>query len=285
MQQGIEFLRTLNIKDIHAKTHISFANIEAILNKSYEKLERVNLTGFISILQREYELDLSDFQREFEAYAGEHVNEKPVKKRTVNKPRRSGSKKRWWALLLLIAAGVGFFYTNNFDISVEQNKVIQEVNDSQIEEAKEKIQASEPLQPYLQKHESNSSSISTQEENITETIETVELNATEISKIIEEIAPEVQNEIVTIVPKKKVWIGMIDLSNMKKINRVTSRQIKVDSTKNWLIVFGHGQINIKKDGELLEFSKRGKVYFIYEDGKLKEIKKAEFKKRNQGRTW
>lgn len=193
----------------------------------------------------------------------------------------------WWILLLLITVGLVLFYSNNINIAPKQSSVLQEVNDSQIEEAKGKIQESEALLPYLQKSDMNTSKL---EENLTAVIEenrteVSELNTTIMSKIIEEIAPQVQNDIITIIPKRKVWIGMIELPSLKKINRVTTRQIKVDETKDWLIVFGHGQVNIQKDDKFLEFNKRGKLYFSYIDGKLKQIQKSEFKMHNQGRSW
>jgi len=290
-QQGITFLKTLTIEEIHEKTHISFVNIEAILNRSYGKLEKVTLVGFVSILQREYEIDLSDFMEDFEAYQKEHAAEKPQKTHTyrTHSPKKS-SKKIWWLLLLIIAAVAAFFYATQVDVIHEKSQLPQEVNDSQIQEAKEKMKESDALQPYLQKAEVNTSTTTQDEINSSDAKEvnlsqSMEMNETNISNIIEEIAPKVQNEIVLIMPKKKVWIGMIDLDTMKKSNRVTSRTIKVDSDKNWLIVFGHGYVSMDRDGEMLSFSKRGKLYFIYKDGKLKEISKAEFKKNNRGKSW
>jgi hypothetical protein len=291
MQEGFIFLKTLSIQEIHEKTHISFANIDAILNRSYGKLEKVNLTGFVSILQREYEIDLSDFMAEFEQYSQENVPQKPQRVDTfrIQKTQKS-SKKIWWILLLIIVASVAFFYTTKVDVVTPTNRLPQEVNDSQIQEAKEKMQESDILQPYLQKHEVNSSMVSDSEMNASNNIEENlsdmrEIDETNISNIIEQIAPKVQNETVLIIPKKKVWIGMIDLETMKKSNRVTARTIKIESSKNWLIVFGHGYVSMDRDGELLNFSKRGKLYFIYKEGKLQEITKAEFKKNNQGKSW
>jgi flagellar basal body-associated protein FliL len=290
-QQGLTFLKTLTIQEIHEKTHISFVNIEAILNRSYGKLERVNLVGFISILQREYEIDLSDFMHEFEQYTQEHADEVPKKVDTyTTRPTQKSSNKIWWILLLVLVAVAAFFYTTKVDVASSKGALVQEVNDSQIQEAKEKMQESDALQPYLQKVETNSSDITQNESNSSADIEenlteTVEVNETNISNLIEAVAPKVQNELVLIMPKKKVWIGMIDLDTMQKTNRVTARTIKVDSNKNWLIVFGHGYVSMDRDGELLSFSKRGKLYFSYKEGKLKEITKAQFKKNNRGKSW
>ncbi|MEA2110638.1 MAG: hypothetical protein U9P71_01185 [Campylobacterota bacterium] len=291
MQSGLEYLKTINIRDIHVKTHISYANIEAILNKSYSKLERVNLTGFISILQREYAVDLSDFLEEFEQYRLENAPAEIEKTNIrLNYKSKKRSKRAGWILLLLLTIALGFFYSSDVMVNLQEYRGGVEVNDSQIDKAKGKLQENDLIQPYLQNSDLNSSTVAEIEENsvavLEENISKVsDLNQTDMNKLIKQIAPEVQNEAVTIIPIKKVWIGMIELPSMKKINRVTMRKVKVDTTKDWLIVFGHAQVTVKKEAELLEFKKRGKIYFIYKDGRLTEITKSEFKEHNRGKLW
>ncbi len=296
MQDGLEFLKTLDAKDIYTKTHISYASIDAILNKSFEKLERINLTGFISILQREYEIDLSDFRIEFEAYLEEHANDKPVRTQIGEnfKPQRS-NKKWWWVLLLIITIAGALFYATTIDITINKDGTVHEINDSQIDEAKEKLLENKPLQPYLQKNEINVSTVTKVEKSSslakeidiidTDVVKTIELDAVEISTTVEATTLQLQNEVIVIVPKKKIWIGMIELPGMKKKDHIATQNITIDNTKDWLIVFGHGHVSIEKDNEILEFSKDRKMYFIYESGRLKQIDTDEFKMRNRGMIW
>ena len=288
MTRGLEFLKTFDIKEIQAKTHISLSSLDAILNRSYDKLERVHFAGFISILEREYQIDLSDITAEYAEQNPPIGSEKRIKVNlVVNENSEKERKNGLLLILVLIVGGVlAFIFANNYLLKEQQLPRHKEVNDSQIEEAKEKIQDTAALTPFLIPSEANRSKeengMLAVDENITEA---VELNATEVSKIVDEIVPEIANESVTIIPKRKVWIGMIELPSMKKNNRITMKKISLDSSKDWLIAFGHGQVNIQRDAELLEFNNRNKIYFIYEKGKLKQIGKTEFKRHNQGRTW
>jgi Trk K+ transport system NAD-binding subunit len=78
---------------------------------------------------------------------------------------------------------------------------------------------------------------------------------------------------------------MIDLQSGEKIQNVTKEPIVIDTTKNWLIIMGHGRVEIAyPEGKTL-LEDRNTVYFICEQGTLKQITNKEFMERNGGKNW
>ncbi|TKX30800.1 hypothetical protein [Campylobacter estrildidarum] len=65
-------IEDLNLKDVAAKTQIEIAFLEALVRKDFVALNRFNVKGFLKILSREYDLDFTDFNEEYEAYLNEN---------------------------------------------------------------------------------------------------------------------------------------------------------------------------------------------------------------------
>ena len=59
MSSGIDKLKEIGIQKIHEQTHVSKKHVEAILNNNFEGSNKVQIIGFISILEREYKVDLT----------------------------------------------------------------------------------------------------------------------------------------------------------------------------------------------------------------------------------
>ena len=64
---------------------------------------------------------------------------------------------------------------------------------------------------------------------------------------------------------------------------VIKKSFDLDDKKNWLLLFGHSQVNIKLDDKLQEQSNT--IRYSYIDGKLTPITLEEFKKLNKGSKW
>ncbi|GEM_PF-760808 len=298
MQKNLEYLKTLNINDMHNTTHISIASLEAILSRSYDKLERIHFSGFISILEREYQVDLSDIRSEYAAF-----NPKPQVQHStanVNAMRNDTPKKenqKGWLVLLLVIVGVlaAFFFVNKYILNTQKFSFSSEVNNSEINAAKETMHNNATVKPYMTKETKAVSSVATQKTpppavatTVLEQVDGVEVIQTQPiaeGEIISQTSGVSYNDQVTIIPHKKVWVGLIALPSMKKKNIVTSDEVKIDDTKDWLIALGHGEVDVQQDSELLNFKGAKPIYFIYEYGTLRQIDKAEFKEHNQGKIW
>ena len=80
-------------------------------------------------------------------------------------------------------------------------------------------------------------------------------------------------------------MGYVDLDTHKKYQKTFKDEFDLDPTKDWLLAFGHGHINIEIDGVIKKYKIRKNVRFSYIDGKLEEISLEEFKRLNKGSRW
>lgn len=62
MNENLQKLKSIGIQKIHEKTHIPRVHIDSLLNENFENMNRVQLLGFLYVLEREYLLDLSDLK-------------------------------------------------------------------------------------------------------------------------------------------------------------------------------------------------------------------------------
>ncbi|GHV58678.1 hypothetical protein FACS1894103_0570 [Campylobacterota bacterium] len=106
---GLGTLKRLDVLEIHKKTHISITEIKAFLNKDFAPFNRTKALGFIKILEREYDLDLSELQNEFESFQAVH-NESNEQIFVVAKDEKAALGK--WvvvvAILLVLLLAIGY---------------------------------------------------------------------------------------------------------------------------------------------------------------------------------
>lgn len=67
MDEAIEILKKIGVKEINKTTKISVNKIEDILEKRFSNIQRVRVVGFLKILEREYKVDLSEWLKEYDA--------------------------------------------------------------------------------------------------------------------------------------------------------------------------------------------------------------------------
>lgn len=66
LDKNLQILKEVGVAEICKATKIASKNIHSILEKRYESLSRVRARGFIQILEREYKIDLSAWMKEFD---------------------------------------------------------------------------------------------------------------------------------------------------------------------------------------------------------------------------
>jgi len=113
----IRVLEEIGLQEVSRQTHIEIKTLQYMLDKEFDKLGRINTIGFIKIISREYHLDLSEWQEEFEAYWEEKSVQTPSKAEAAfavnasSVPKRSIFKTKLFLFILifLIAFGVHYF--------------------------------------------------------------------------------------------------------------------------------------------------------------------------------
>jgi hypothetical protein len=266
-----EDLQTLGTEKIHEKTHISRDKVELLLTKSFGEIGQVQFRGCISILEREYGIDLSGIRLEYTEYWGEHAHTLPPKRYAILQPQNNG-KEKWMIAggVLIVLLLVGGYFLQGV-LSNEPNAEVMTLDTPKVE-------------PVVRTYEENNTT-DMAESNITAesnaTSGAVDANTTLQTRPL----TMTKSGTVTIRPNYKVWVGMIDMASGAKTQLITNDPIVIDATRNWLIVLGHGRVEIETPEEKQVLKEKETVRFICENGLLKQLSLEEFIERNGGRNW
>ncbi|WP_334262480.1 hypothetical protein [Campylobacter jejuni] len=306
-------IQELNLKEVAAKTQIELDFLEALVEKNFAVLSRFNVKGFVKILSREYELDFSDFNEEYEAYLNEN-NPTPQTKSKMITPKLDAysqkSSNTWPFLIVLIVlviigSGIYYFDTLKTFFKDEQNNTSATVIDI-IGQAQENLKSLGGNNVVVidnnKAQETNqtesvlpSQNISLQENDKNISIEN-NISENNTTLLDEEKNTQIQED--TNIPKTdslkeahfktstKIWIGLIDLKSLKKTSFVKEKDFNISLDKDQLILTGAAALTMfdqenKEQKFPVGISKR----FLIKDGKITSISAAEFVKLNKGKEW
>ncbi|EID3839696.1 hypothetical protein LB036_001515 [Campylobacter jejuni] len=306
-------IQELNLKEVAAKTQIELDFLEALVEKNFAVLSRFNVKGFVKILSREYELDFSDFNEEYEAYLNEN-NPTPQTKSKMITPKLDAysqkSSNAWPFLIVLIVlviigSGIYYFDTLKTFFKDEQNNTSATVIDI-IGQAQEnlkslsgnnvvvidnnKAQETNQTESVLP---SQNTSLQENDKNISIENNISENNATLLDEEKNTQIQEDTNTLKTDSLKEahfktstKIWIGLIDLKSLKKTSFVKEKDFNISLDKDQLILTGAAALTMfdqenKEQKFPVGISKR----FLIKDGKITSISAAEFVKLNKGKEW
>ncbi|ELP1844474.1 hypothetical protein QU089_001582 [Campylobacter jejuni] len=306
-------IQELNLKEVAAKTQIELDFLEALVEKNFAVLSRFNVKGFVKILSREYELDFSDFNEEYEAYLNEN-NPTPQTKSKMITPKLDAysqkSSNTWPFLIVLIVlviigSGIYYFDTLKTFFKDEQNNTSATVIDI-IGQAQENLKSlggnnvvvidNNKAQETNQTESvllSQNTSLQENDKNIS-----IENNISENNTTLldEEKNTQIQEDTNTLKTDSlkeahfktstKIWIGLIDLKSLKKTSFVKEKDFNISLDKDQLILTGAAALTMfdqenKEQKFPVGISKR----FLIKDGKITSISAAEFVKLNKGKEW
>ncbi|MGA9045419.1 hypothetical protein [Sulfuricurvum sp.] len=261
-----EDLQALGTEKIHERTHISRDKIELVLTKSYGEIGRVQFMGYMSILEREYGLDLSGIKEEYTVFCQNHSSAYPQKQSAILQSP-SNSKPKWvmagMALILILMLG-GYFLQDK--MSAEPREEVMKLTTTAVEAS--------AVMGDVNVTESNETNM---------TISAVNLDVNQSLPNVSK--PLVSGKELTIRPAYKVWYGMIDMASGERVQNITADPIIIDTTKNWLIFLGHGRVEIQSPTDKTVLKEKETIRFIYENGTLKQLSRDEFIERNGGKNW
>lgn len=274
-----EILEEHSVKVIIKKTNISEENIEALLAGDFDTLKKVKTLGFISIIEREYKVDLSALREQaLSHYTQYNDAEKSI---VIGSPiveeRKGKSKLFLFFILVLFGYASWYFFTqfdknqlsellpfteekrsqiimpkeanNNADLSIEN--VIAPVENTMTEEKSE---------PETQKSEP-------------ETQKSTETNTTE-----EKTSSLVNlKESISIVPSDRLWFGIIDMQTKQRDHFSISEKFELDvKEKSWLLATSSAPFSLLNKEETKEFNDAQEHYFMIDKSGIKQLKKTEY---------
>ncbi|WP_306181952.1 hypothetical protein [Campylobacter jejuni] len=306
-------IQELNLKEVAAKTQIELDFLEALVEKNFAVLSRFNVKGFVKILSREYELDFSDFNEEYEAYLNEN-NPTPQTKSKMITPKLDAysqkSSNAWPFLIVLIVlviigSGIYYFDTLKTFFKDEQNNTSATVIDI-IGQAQENLKSLGGNNVVVidnnKAQETNqtesvlpSQNISLQENDKNISIEN-NISENNTTLLDEEKNTRIQED--TNTPKTdslkeahfktstKIWIGLIDLKSLKKTSFVKEKDFNISLDKDQLILTGAAALTMfDQENKEQKFPAGISKRFLIKDGKITSISAAEFVKLNKGKEW
>ena len=297
MANGIEKLLEMDLKEITKRTHIETEYLEYMCEKNYEKLRKLNASGFAKIISREYGLDLQDWIDEYNAYCKEngcagssHFSVAP--KIPAYTPKSDNSKALTIILIiaLIVVAIIWLIkFTNILDgiklPNFEKNQSIAYSVTTVVESAKENLKSTDSI---TAQNDENTTNI---EDNKTLAISddnTAIIESTSAIKSIEVQTPQIVNQvdkIAKIIPAKSIWIGIKNLDGNNKRSYTTKNALDINLSIDQLIQTGHGELTLELDGDQKKFTLQKPLRFVVENGAIKEIDYAEFVKLNRGSQW
>ncbi|GAA7890155.1 hypothetical protein HpMS203_06200 [Helicobacter pylori] len=285
LDKNLQILKEVGVTEICKATKIASKNIHSILEKRYESLSRVHARGFIQILEREYKIDLSAWMKEFDKVCvfkegvseeknqetdPEETAKKPLKVEldySINQANTSLSKKssKWKPFVLVIGVIV----------IVLAVVIIQ--NSSSLKEEKERESA-------IKSGTKNTfNEANPTEENKPETTPKLEEKPKEQDKQEKEAIKEYPNTIY-IIPKRDIWVEVIDLDEKKNsFQKVFKKNYPLETKNHRLLLrFGHGHLSLKNNHQEQNYNDSKTRRFLYEPNKgLTLINEAQYKELQQ----
>ncbi|EIP0128177.1 hypothetical protein V2D25_001349 [Campylobacter coli] len=309
-------IEDLNLKEVAARTKIELEFLEALVKKDFATLNRFNVRGFVKILSREYELDFTDFNEEFETYLNENnLNDTTTKPKMITPKLDAYSQKStsfvsFIVIVIIIALiGFGIYYfdyiksffqkdQNNSSAAVVdiigkaqsnlkalENNVV--VIDNQAEENETEANLTQIQNTELNNTKEEIKQISTtpnntnaNEENLStnDSLATTNQEVAEVSKAL--------NKEAHFKASGKIWIGLIDLSNYRKTGLVKENDFNLSLEVNRLVLTGAAALSVfDENGKEQKFPAGNSKRFLIKDGKITSISAAEFMKLNKGKEW
>ncbi|WQY37261.1 sialidase [Helicobacter pylori] len=286
LDKNLQILKEVGVTEICKATKIASKNIHSILEKRYESLSRVHARGFIQILEREYKIDLSAWVKEFDKVCvfkegvGEEKNQETNPEETAKKPLKveldysinqantSLSKKssKWKPFVLVVGVIV----------IVLAVVIIQ--NSSSLKEERERESA---IKSGTKKNSFNDANLA--EENKPEPTPKLEEKPKEQDKQEKEAIKEDPNTIY-IIPKRDIWVEVIDLDEKKNsFQKVFKKSYSLETKNHRLLLrFGHGHLSLKNNHQEQNYNDSKTRRFLYEPAKgLTLINEAQYKELQQ----
>ncbi|MFP6250041.1 sialidase [Helicobacter pylori] len=286
LDKNLQILKEVGVAEICKATKIASKNIHSILEKRYESLSRVHARGFIQILEREYKIDLSAWMKEFDKActfkegvreeqnqetSPEETAKNPLKVEidySINQANTSLSKKssKWKPFVLVLGVVV----------IVLAVVIIQ--NSSSLKEEREQESAIKSGTKKSSFNEANPT-----EENKPEPTPKPEEKPKEQDKQGKEAIKEDPNTIY-IIPKKDIWVEVIDLDEKKNsFQKVFKKNYSLETKNHRLLLrFGHGHLSLKSNHQEQDYNDSKTRRFLYEPNKgLTLINETQYKELQQ----
>ncbi|MCE3039369.1 hypothetical protein [Helicobacter anatolicus] len=279
----LDKLKEIGAKKINQDTKISMGMIENILEKRFDSIQRVWVMGFLPILEREYQVDLSQWLAEYDAYMLEHgasngaLNstykirelELDTQKQKYDRRRKNhknfGLSKIWILLLSVILVLMILFYVffvgfekvsyGDYESTGDNTNVVEMSTNTTTETG---------LYAKL-----NTNQKETTQNKVTPTP----------SKQPESIYNSLEDGVMMIEPKREIWFQVWNLETNVKQDRIIKEPYRLEiPQQKSIIVFGHRSFKMRYGNTIKDYEGGDSIRFICENGQISFIRYADYAK-------
>lgn len=316
-----EIIEQEGLENISVKTNISEPNLKALLNEEFSKLNRVKALGFLVILEREYpNIEVEELRERVKDHYKKSVDiPENVIVLSRERPGEGGgfSLFKWFIILALLVGGWYLYNEGKLDgllrnikdkeESFDDNKALESNSSAAdakkviVEKSKERSVTIDTVDaPKVEKSmvltsdESNERN-TTAQSVMTEVVTTKERNKTvdplfELQKeapLAEDNTTAKTITTITVNPTRgRLWFGFINVDTKERKEFMNNISTPFDiKGGRFLLVTGHGYVDIISELKTVEVSDRKKHYFYIDSTEIRELTKKEFRDMNGRRGW
>jgi len=263
-----EILEKNSTQDISKKTMISEVNIELLVAEDFSSLPKIKTMGFISILERDYNIDLSQLRKNALSY---YDNSTDLEESSYITSPQLDEKKERSKLFLLIILGLliyaSWYFFTQFD--KKTLSTLLPFIDDKIETTGKQVK---------KEFTPNSESVS----NIFES----EKSIVETSKNSVSTHTLINNQKILLLPEKKLWFGLIDMDNSQREHFTITQKYEIDVTKkSWLLATSPANFALINKNETQEYNDGRSHYFKVSKAGVEALTRDEYVAQGGYKRW
>jgi len=290
-----DILEENSIKAISQKTKISEDNLENLLNKNFDAIKKIKTLGFISIIEREYNADLTPLKEEAkEYYRYMHEDQSVTLGLPIIEEEKKGKSKFFILAILALLGYASWYFLTQFDKKTLSN-MIPFLDESTLESfmGDKKVASTDVEDLSIAKVSVDTSTIkeepvtTAQSEMVSEEVMSVSNedsteeqdieNSVEMTQTVEDITPQAVTQTVSIVPVHRLWFGIVNADTQKRENFSISEPYELDvSTNGWLVSTSSAAFSLQDGDEIKEFNDAQEHYFKIDANGIENLSKSDY---------
>lgn len=317
MDDDFEKLKLLKAEQISEKTHITKSNIINILSKSFDKFDKIQFNGFVSILEREYSLNLQALRDEYLEYAKNHDDAPEPNLQTPFKQNDQPRGFLWILILAIVVIVAWFIYASvlkptnhkpantgvNATSSAQPNTASFETNSTNATAVASVNATLKPLKPITvtaTKADNKSKNLNQpkrpkKSKNLNQPKQPKKSSTADITLSTASMPLQTSDKNATITPKRaksvklftkaKLWLGITNMRTWKQQQKIVTSSLDLNASGDYLLILGHGMVQIQTEDKNTSFSQTKMVFLMLKNGIVTQLSRNQFSKLNKGKLW
>ena len=298
MMQLHEILEENSTQAISKKTMISEENIELLLAEDFSSLTKAKAMGFISILERDFNADLSALKKAaltyYDSRKGLDESINIALPRVEEKKERS---KLFPLLMLGLLAYASWYFFTQFD--KKTLGTLLPFGDNKLETSVTQVATKDVGALSIDKAlaETPADASGAQTEIVVASLEPKKVVTQPIASNTQEhfvststkhrkVHALIRNRKIVLLPERKLWFGLIDIETGKREHFSITKQYKIDVTKkSWLLATSPASFALINHNETQEYNDARAHYFKVSNTGVESLSKEEYVAQGGYKKW